>query len=55
MPRKLVLTENIVARLPEGTKAQIVAHKAPGEEIAAFIRAAIEREIKHRKRRPTPH
>lgn len=51
MARKLVFTENVLVRLVAGVKAEIRSALGDGEDVAGFIRQAIDREIARRKRR----
>lgn len=43
--------EDMQARFPEGTFARIDAALQEGEERTAFVREAVERELKRRERR----
>lgn len=51
MGRKQINEEQIPARFPKGTRERIAAVLEEGEPIAAFIREAIERELKRRQRK----
>jgi hypothetical protein len=50
--RKMEWPEKFLASLAEGTLARIDAAKTPAEDRRAFIREAVEREIKRRSRQP---
>lgn len=50
-PRQFI-GENLNLLMPEGTKERIAAVLLPGEKRLAFIREAIDREIKRRERKP---
>jgi predicted DNA-binding protein len=50
MGRKQINHEQVPARLPAGTLKRIEAAREEGEPIAAFIREAVERELKRRER-----
>jgi hypothetical protein len=49
--RKKMWTEDMQARFPEGTFDRIEAVLEDGEDRTAFVRAAVERELKRRERR----
>jgi hypothetical protein len=51
MGRTQINDEQIPARFPKGTRDRIAAALNDGEPIAAFIREAVERELKRRERR----
>lgn len=53
MAPKQFVEENVNLLLPKGTKDRIAAVLLPGEKRLAFIRAAIDREIKRREK-PKP-
>lgn len=52
MAPKQFVEENVNLLLPAGTKERIAAVLLPGEKRLAFIREAIDREIKRRERKP---
>jgi hypothetical protein len=52
MGRKLEWPEKVLASLAAGTLARIEAARAEGEDTRAFIRQAIERELKRRLKPP---
>jgi hypothetical protein len=51
MGRTKKWSEDMQARFPEGTFDRIDAVLADGEERTAFVREAVERELKRRERR----
>lgn len=51
MAPKQFIGENLNLLLPPGTKDRIDAALMPGEKRLAFIRAAIDRELKRRERK----
>lgn len=51
MGRNQINDEQIPARFPEGTKARIQVVLGEKEPMAAFIREAVERELKRRERK----
>jgi hypothetical protein len=51
MGRKLRWPERVMAKLAAGTLARIAAVLGKGEERTAFLREAIEREIKRREQK----
>jgi hypothetical protein len=51
MGRSQINDEQIPARFPEGTKARIQAVLDEKEPIAAFIREAVERELRRREKK----
>jgi len=51
MGRKKMWAEDMQARFPEGTFERIDAVLAEDEERTAFVREAVERELKRRERR----
>lgn len=51
MGRIQINEEQVAARFPKGTKERIEAVLAEGEPAAAFIREAVERELKRRERK----
>ena len=51
MGRKKMWAEDMQARFPEGTFARIDAVLEDDEERTAFVREAVERELKRRERR----
>ena len=51
MAPKQFIGENLNLLLPPGTKDKIDAALMPGEKRLAFIRAAIDRELKRRERK----
>jgi hypothetical protein len=51
MGRKKMWAEDMQARFPEGTFDRIDAVLDEGEERTAFVREAVERELKRRERR----
>lgn len=51
MGRKKQWSEDMQARFPEGTFERIEAVLAEDEDRTAFVRAAVERELKRRERR----
>jgi hypothetical protein len=51
MGRKKMWAEDMQARFPEGTFDRIDAVLEDGEERTAFVREAVERELKRRERR----
>ena len=50
MGRKKLWSEDMQARFPEGTFEQIDAVLQDGETRTDFVRQAVERELKRRKR-----
>lgn len=52
MGRTQINEEQIPARLPGGTKDRIERVLMEKESIAAFIREAIEKELRRRERKP---
>jgi hypothetical protein len=50
MAPKQFVEENVNLLLPAGTKERIASVLLPGEKRLAFIREAIDREIKRRER-----
>lgn len=50
MPRKLTLVESMVARFPAGTFAALDAVRQDGEDRAALVRLAVQREIARRSK-----
>lgn len=50
MGRKKLWAEDMQARFPEGTFEQIDAALQEGETRTDFVRQAVERELKRRKR-----
>jgi hypothetical protein len=50
MGRKQINEEQAVIRLPEGTLARVDASLGDGEPRAAFLRTAVERELKRREK-----
>ncbi len=50
MGRKKQWAEDMQARFPEGTFDRIEAVLEDGEDRTAFVRAAVERELKRRER-----
>jgi len=50
MGRKKMWAEDMQARFPEGTFERIDAVLVEGEERTAFVREAVERELKRRER-----
>lgn len=54
MAPKQFIGENLNLLLPPGTKDKIDAALNPGEKRLAFIRDAIDRELKRRERKPRP-
>lgn len=50
MGRKKRWAEDMQARFPEGTFDRIEAVLEEGEDRTAFVRAAVERELKRRER-----
>ena len=50
MGRKKLWTEDMQARFPKGTFDRIEAALKKGEDRTAFVRAAVERELKRRER-----
>jgi len=51
MGRKKLWSEDMQARFPKGTFDRIDAVLAENEERTAFVREAVERELKRRERR----
>lgn len=51
MGRKKMWAEDMQARFSEGTFDRIDAVLSEGEERTAFVREAVERELKRRERR----
>ena len=51
MGRKKMWAEDMQARFPEGTFDRIDAVLVENEERTAFVREAVERELKRRERR----
>ena len=51
MGRKKLWAEDMQARFPEGTFERIAAVLDDGEDRTAFVRAAVERELKRRERK----
>jgi hypothetical protein len=51
MGRIQINEEQIPGRFPAGTKARIEAVLEDKEPVAAFIREAVERELKRRERK----
>jgi hypothetical protein len=51
MGRKKEWAEDMQARFPEGTFARISAVLDENEDRTAFVRAAVERELKRREKR----
>ena len=51
MGRKKMWAEDMQARFQEGTFERIDAVLSDGEERTAFVREAVERELKRRERR----
>lgn len=54
MGRKMLWPDKILAPLPKGSLARIVAVLKPDEDKTDFLRAAIEAELTRRERRPSP-
>jgi hypothetical protein len=50
MGRKKLWSEDMQARFPEGTFARIDAVQYDGEDRTAFVREAVERELKRREK-----
>lgn len=50
MGRKKMWAEDMQARFPEGTFGRIDAVLEDGEERTAFVRDAVEKELKRRER-----
>jgi hypothetical protein len=50
MGRKKLWTEDMQARFPEGTFDRIESVLDDGEDRTAFVRAAVERELKRREK-----
>jgi hypothetical protein len=50
MGRKMLFPEKLLISFAEGTKARIDAVRGAEEDVRAFIREAIEREIRRRQR-----
>jgi hypothetical protein len=48
--RKLLWPEKMIAALPKGTFARMLAVLMPDEDKTDFIREAVERELKRRER-----
>lgn len=51
MGRKKEWAEDMQARFPEGTFERIAAVLSEDEDRTAFVREAVERELKRRERR----
>ena len=51
MARPKVFTESVLVRLPPGSKDELRALTAEGEDVADLIRQAIEREVARRRRK----
>jgi hypothetical protein len=51
MGRKKLWSEDMQARFPDGTFDRIDAVLSEGEERTAFVRDAVERELKRRERK----
>lgn len=49
--RKLEWPEKFLASFAEGTLARVRAVLGEGEDVRAFVREAVEREVKRRSRR----
>lgn len=47
MPRKLILVEKMLLRLPAGTLARISAVIGKDQDRASFIRAAVDAALEH--------
>jgi predicted DNA-binding protein len=52
MGRRQINDEQTIIRLPAGTLDRVDAILGEGEPRAAFLRDAVERELKRRERRP---